>query len=337
MNQLALIEKKLHDKDVTNRLTVALNLDPKDETAIRKASKYVDSVLSEIRKSASDPKKDLTGCHPDSIIGSMIDAARLELTIDGQQHGYLVKYGNNATFQIGYRAYLYKIKKYYPDADFTVELIFNGDEVNIWSDNGVDQFTFKKGDPFNHNQANFKGVLFAVTYTDNGRLVRKVTAVPKERIDRARKAAKQDFIWGSDYFEKAKGAAIKNAAKHMFASIQGLQDVIRFDNEDYDPEKQPATPVRKSIVDNINAAVTGVEPEPVDDGIIDAEFEEVPEVDPLIEEGHAVSKKGVEAYTKWLHSIPEDKKDIVRPFNKAWTAKAKEATAAMIDEDEPVI
>lgn len=333
-NQLALIEKKLHDKDVTNRLTVALNLDPKDETAIRKASKYVDSVLSEIRKSASDPKKDLTGCHPDSIIGSMIDAARLELTIDGQQHGYLVKYGNNATFQIGYRAYLYKIKKYYPDADFTVELIFNGDEVNIWSDNGVDQFTFKKGDPFNHNQANFKGVLFAVTYTDNGRLVRKVTAVPKERIDRARKAAKQDFIWGSDYFEKAKGAAIKNAAKHMFASIQGLQDVIRFDNEDYDPEKQPATPVRKSIVDNINAAVTGVEPEPE---YMEAEYEEIVEPDPLVSQGPVEAAKGVESYTKWLKAIPEDKKDIVRPHNAAWTKIAKEATAAMIDEDEPVI
>lgn len=333
MNQLALIEKKLHDKDVTNRLTVALNLDPKDETAIRKASKYIDSVLSEIRKSAGDPKKDLTGCNPDSIVGSMIDAARLELTIDGQQHGYLVKYGNSATFQIGYRAYLYKIKKYYPDADFTVEPIFNGDEVKIWSEDGVDQFTFHKGDPFNQSPVNLKGVLVAVTYTDNNRTVRKVMPVPKERIDRARKAAKQDYIWSSDYLEKAKGAAIKNAFKHMFSSIQGLQELVRYDNEDYDPDKQPATPVRKSIVDNINAAVTGT-PEPE---IMEAEYEDIHHdetPDPVLAEAEEYAAKGVEEYTKWVTALPEEKKELVRPENKRLTAIAKKATS---EKDEPVI
>lgn len=336
---LQIIEQKLTSNDVRNRLAIALNLDPNDEASQNKTLKYTSSVLAEISKTAGDPKKDLTVCQPDSIVQAMIDAARYQLTIDGRQHAHLVKYGNKASFMPGYRAYLYQIKKHYPDADFTVECIFKGDDVKIWAEDGTQHFTIVKGsDPFTQTVSDFRGVLVAVNYTDGGRLIQKVMAVTKERIERARKAAKQDYIWSSDYFEKAKAAAIKNALKPLFTHLQGLQDMASADNEvNHDLDKQPASPARKSIVDNINSVVVG-DPEPDETtDIIDVEYsedviiEDVPQpeidVDTYIAQGDDAASKGVAKYKEWLETLSEDVKPHIRHKSKEWSKTALEADA----------
>lgn len=282
---LAIIENTIKAPETETKLMLSLGyVDENDNTGRSEARRYANSVLMEIQKTAGDDKKDLTKCSPVSIVRAMVDAASFKLPIDGRGLAYLVKYGNAATFMPGYKGYLYKIKQAYPDADFTVETIFDGDDVKIWSENGVDQFTFKKADAFAVDLAKFKGVLFAVTYTDGGRLIRKVRAVTKERIDRARKAAKQDFVWASDYFEKAKGAAIKAACKHMFTALQGLQDMIRVDNENnYDVDRAIDPANANGIVDNLNKGLDTVldnPPQPAaDDGVIDVDYTRVDEGD----------------------------------------------------------
>lgn len=320
-NALTVIEQKLTSDATRNKLLAIMGVSSDNERGQQDVYRYASSVLAEVRKSASDPKKDLSICDPDSIVQSMIDAANFGLMIDGRQHAHLVKYGNKASFQIGYRGYLSKIKEHYPDADFTVELIFEGDEVKIWSEDSMQRFTIKKADPFSQTIAKFKGVLFAVSYTDTGKPIQKVTAVTKERIDRAQRAAKQDFIWKSDYFEKAKAAAIKNACKYMFASIQGLQEMIRYDNENnYDMEKK-AEPTRSSIIDNINRTVVP-EPEP-DPEIIEGEI--VEDHDAIIHEAEEAARQGVEAYTTWLSALSEEEKAPIREHHKRLTQIAKQA------------
>jgi len=332
-NALTVIERELKSEAVTKRLIVALNLDPQDEKAQSKAFKYASSVLAEVQKTAGDSKKDLTICEPQSIVQAMIDAATFQLAIDGRQHAHIVKYGQKASFQIGYRAYLFKIKEAYPDADFTIDLIFNGDDLKIWSENGVDMYTLTKKDPFCTDQKLFQGVLIAATYTDKGRLVRKVMPIPKERIDRARKAAKQDYIWGSDYFEKAKAAAIKNACKHMFASLQGLQDMIRYDNEEHHDLTQPATPVRRTVIDNINDAIAGkqAEPEPDEDGVIDVEYTE-DDTEELIRAGDAAAFGGVQEYKAWKDTLTPEQKEKICDRHSSWWETAKANTLRADDE-----
>tara|TARA_A200000113_G_scaffold196166_2_gene187065 strand:- start:3121 stop:4077 length:957 start_codon:yes stop_codon:yes gene_type:complete len=260
---LQVINKHIKAPATMNRLTMALGFDAGDEKGVNKARSYAATVLAEIEKTAGDPKKDLTGCSPTSIGQCMVDAASFGVKIDGRQHAHLVKYGRNATLQIGYRGYLAKIKEHYPDADFVVECIFKGDEVSIEHKDGNQEYTFKKASAFNENKDDFEGVLFVVTYTDNGRLVRKVNTVTKSRIERARKAAKQDFIWSSDYFEKAKAAAIKASCKIHFASLSGISDVIKYDNHNnYDPQKGIKREGNSagSIVDNLNEQIIDNEP-----------------------------------------------------------------------------
>jgi len=249
MNNYPAIQQELKSEKTLNRICMALDLTAGNDNAKAEARKYAASVLAEIEKSAGS-KNDLTACNPHSVAQAMIDAAKFKLMIDGRQHAHLIKYGQSASLQIGYRAYLAKIKEAYPDADFVVTPIYEGDDLEIWDEGGTQNYKLKKKNAFSDGENGLQGILFAVTYTDNGRLCRKVTPVPKSRIDRARGAAKQDFIWKTDYIEKAKAAAIKNACKHFFASLQGLQDIAQYDNEaNHDPNKGlKAAP----LIENLN-------------------------------------------------------------------------------------
>lgn len=261
-NNLAIIESEMKTKNSMSQLTLAMGFGTEDTKGREKAMRCISSVLLEIKKSMSDPKKDLTSCSPQSIVQATIDAARFDLMIDGRQHAHLVKYGTSATLQVGFRGYLAKLKEHYPDADFVVEAVYEGDDLKIWGSDGEQHYSLEKKSVFNDGEKSFRGILFAVTYTDNGRLIRKVNDVSKARVDRARKAAKQDFIWSSDYIEKAKAAAIKVSCKVMFAAIQGLQDMIRYDNESHFDISNPdgideEKPKTNTVMDNLNAALNG--------------------------------------------------------------------------------
>lgn len=276
-NNLTIIADTIRAPETMGKLMLALGHENgKDPAAINDAKRYASSVLAEVERTAGDSKKDLTTCTPNSIVQAMIDAAKFRLMIDGRQHAHLVKYGAAAVFQPGYRAYLFKVKEAYPDADITVRPIYNGETVRIIDEGGDQTYSIQSEiDPFDVKDADFKGVLVSVVYTDNGRLIRKAQAVTKARIDRAKSAAKQDYIWKSDYVEKAKAAAIKAAFKIMFASIQGLQEMIRYDNEKhYDIEKPIEDTRPGSIVDNLNKSLapeTAVQA-PQSDDVIDGDF-----------------------------------------------------------------
>lgn len=244
MSNLTKIKDSLTKQEVRQNLANALGLNYKNTKDREKIIGYANSVYDAVKRShlaaQQDEKKikqDLSTCSVHSICDAMIDAARHGLHIDSRQHAYLIKYGNIAQFQIGYRAYLHKVKERYPDANFSVDIVFKEDELTLKDINGNSEYTLVKANPFNSNYKDLVGVLVCVNYTnESGDKVTKAIPVPKERIDRAKGAAKQDYVWASDYGEKAKAAAIKNAFKTLFSSIAGLNEIIEKDNENYEPE-----------------------------------------------------------------------------------------------------
>lgn len=286
---LDIVRSHIKSEQTMGRMMIALKHETPTVEAKNQVKQYQASVLQTIEKTVGTDK-DLSTKNPHSIVQCMIDAAQFRMMIDGRQHAHLVPYGNAVTLQIGYRGYLAKIKEIYPDADFTVEPIYKGDELKVWHDEDGAHYSLEKNNVFASGEQDFEGVLFAVKYTDNGRLVSKVVPVPKERIDRARKAAKQDFVWRSDYIEKAKAAAIKNACKNMFASITTLQEMVNYDNDKHhDPNKGQKNTAARSLLDNLNSSIDETlpkreapkEPENNDDGDIEGDFS-------VVEDGEAV-------------------------------------------------
>jgi recombinational DNA repair protein RecT len=335
-NQLTVIEKALTSKDVTNQLTAALGLDPEDEKSKTEAFAYASSVLAEIKKTAGDKKRDLTVCSPDSICQAMIDAAQFQIAIDGKQHAHLVKYGNKATLQIGYRGYIAKITEHFEDADFTAEAVFKDDVLNVTDDGGYQSYTLEKADPFADGWDNLTGVLVRMSYTKGGDKYQKITLVSKGDLTKIRGVAKQDFIWRQWPIEKAKAAAIKRACKIQFSDVMGLQEMVKYDNEHhFDVSKKPeASPTRSSIIDNINKANAPehmqVEEVEDDDDVIDVDV--IEEDTELVEAGAEAASLGTGAYKEWFTGLTNDEKKAILDRHEDWKVEA-----AAADEQEDIM
>lgn len=334
MGDITIIEKKLNSQPVILEMAARLGIDPNDERAKNETFRYASSVLAEIKKSMSDPKRDLSGCNPDTIAQAMVDAATFRLPIDGTQKAHLIKYGNSVQLQIGFRGYISKITELYKDADFTAEAIFDGDKFTVRDDEGYQTYVLEKSDPFANDWGKLKGVMVKLSYTKGGEKYQKISVMPKSDLEKARKAAKQDYIWSAWPIEKSKAAAIKRACKVQFADVMGLQEMIRYDNEANFDQTQLASPVRSSIVDNINQELSPSEK------IIDAEImEDISEVDidaelaELTNAGNIEAAKGVGAYTTWLATLAPNDKESIRPMHKQWSAAAKAHDAAQTKPD----
>jgi phage RecT family recombinase len=199
-------------------------------------SKYVVSVLNEIRKTIGDDKKDLSKCTPLSIESAIKQACDLQLEIDGRQHCHLIKYGATATLQIGYRGFIYAIKRAYPDANIDCKLVHEGDLFVVKSEGDTTTYSLEIKDPFAKKEQIIGGYCH-ISYTLGGRLVSFCETMSLAEINKIKGKAKQDFIWKEWFEEKAKVAIIRRACKIHFSGIQQIEKITEFDNQDYDLEK----------------------------------------------------------------------------------------------------
>lgn len=362
-NALAVIEEKLTSKEVTQRLAVTLNLDPQDEKAQKEAYKYASSVLAEVKKTQGAEYGDLTKCTPDSICMSMIDAAQFRIAIDGRKLAHLesrwdknVK-ANVATLQIDTNGFVAKIKEQYPDAVFSITPVFQGDSLKISGTDGQKTFTHESKDPF-AGVDKLTGIVVSITYTNQGgEKIRDVQTISAADL-KAIQAKGKGLAWRDFTLERMKTAALKRACKWHFRQNTTLDLLIDYDNKQNYDLTAPAAPVRKTIVDNINASVSGEsdggelvedEPEtgggeqpekngPIDDGeAIDVDFEhedgESDGGDPealqrLLNAGEKASKAGFHSYKEWVGGLSDDEKDLVRDKHKGWQEQAREISKA---------
>jgi recombination protein RecT len=199
------------------------------------ANKYIKSVLLEITKSKSDPKKDLSTCSPLSILTAVKQAVDLGLEIDSRQHCHLVKYGTSVQLQVGYRGFIYAIKRAYPDANIVVSLVKEGDIFSIKKEGDIEEFTHKIKDPFAGQDKIIGGYCY-ISFSLGNRKIAKIEAVSKDEINKIKGSAKQDFIWKAWFEEKAKVAIIRRGCKVIFAGLNNelLDNLVNKDNDNFD-------------------------------------------------------------------------------------------------------
>lgn len=254
------IEWTLRDKKNTARLAVALGHGIKETDDKTEAIKYISSVLTEIKKTECAPaekdnkllQKDLTLCTTESILQAIIDAANFRLPIDGRKLAYLVKYGDKASFQPGYKGFLYKIAEHYRDVDFTAEPVFEGDTLTLSDEGGFQTYKHIRANPFQTDQNKMQGLIACLSYNGESGRHSKVATLAKSEIDQIRRAAKHDFIWNAWFFEKAKAAGLKRLCKIHFATVMGVQELVQYDNEqhfviDNTPNGDKITPSNSAV------------------------------------------------------------------------------------------
>jgi phage RecT family recombinase len=211
--------------------------------------KFILSVLSEISKTASDPKKDLTKCTPESIVNAVKQACDLNLEIDSRQHCHLVKYGNVANLQVGFRGYIYAIKRAYPDANIDCKIVYEGDDFTVKKEGDVTTYSLDINNPFAKRDKVIGGFCY-ISYTLSDRLISFCETMSLEEINKIKGCAKQTFIWDKWFEEKAKVAIIKRACKVHFSGINEIANITEYDNKEFDFDQEPIT---KEVQESINS------------------------------------------------------------------------------------
>lgn len=219
------------------------------ETLGQGQEKYINSVIFEIIKTQGDAKKDLTVCTPKSIATSIKQACDLELEIDARQHCHLIKYNKNvgdkknpkwiseANLQIGYRGFIYSIKRAFPDANIDVQLVYKGDDFKLSKEGDITTYTLARNNPFAPKTDVIGGFCY-ISYSINGRLVSFCETMSLEEINKIKGCAKSSAIWDDWFEEKAKVAIIRRACKIHFAGINsGIEKMAEFDNQNFDLDK----------------------------------------------------------------------------------------------------
>lgn len=199
--------------------------------------KYGTEIVAEIGKTKGTDA-DLTICNPSSIVAAIKKACDLKLTIDGRQHCHLIKYGKEVNLQVGYRGFVFAIKRAYPDANIDVQLVYKGDEFKLIKEGDTTTYSLVRSNPFATEQDIVGGFCY-ISYTLGDRLVSFCETMSIAEINKIKGCAKQDFIWKKWFEEKAKVAIIKRACKIHFSGINDeIQKISEFDNQDYDLEKE---------------------------------------------------------------------------------------------------
>lgn len=175
--------------------------------------------LTELRRT---PK--LLDCTPESFLGALMECAQLGLEPGPMGLAYIIPYGREAQFQIGYKGVLNLVWRSEQIAGVQSEVVYEGDEFEYA--NGIPpvlrHVPAAKRDP----DAMPTHAYCAIATVRGGWIFRVMTY---EEIERIRgtysKAKKADSPWVTSWDEMACKTAIKRAAKRAPVSAEATRAI----------------------------------------------------------------------------------------------------------------
>ncbi len=227
-----------------SRLLEAL---PKD----RDVKQEISSVIATVAGSPA-----LQKCSPESIALAAYDAATLGLPVNKLGLAWLVPFGNEAKFQIGYRGYIQLVMETGFVLEVTAECVYENDRFH---------YTLGSRPSIEHEPAQLgkkKGLLigaYAIAKLVNG--ISKQVVMSKEQIDhiRSKSRSSSNGPWVTDYDEMAKKTVIKRLCKLLpYTAPKVLQRVELAEQieqrtwEDFDqqqPKQLSIAPVAQEAIE----------------------------------------------------------------------------------------
>lgn len=184
------------------------------------AERMVRLVLTEVRR---QPK--LMDCHIESLLGATMQCAQLGLEPGPMGLAYIIPYGDEATFQIGYKGLLNLIWRSELIASVQSEVVREGDE-----------FAYSNGIPPELRHVPAQGErgevthVYAVIGTKSGGWVHRVMTRDEVEEHRKRFSKAKSGPWFTDWDEMACKTVLKRTGKRAPVSTE-TQTVIALDDK----------------------------------------------------------------------------------------------------------
>jgi recombination protein RecT len=232
-----------------------------EEILDRRAPQFMTSIVN-----LYSSEKTLQKCDPMSVISSAMVAATLDLPVDKNLgYAWIVPYGNQAQFQLGYKGYIQLALRTSQYRAINVIEVYEG-QLKRWNPLTEElelDFEAKESD----NVVGYAGFFELI----NG--FRKTVYWTREQIEAHRKKySKSDFGWKNDFDAMAKKTVLKSLlSKWGILSIE-MQNAFNEDEKEVDTKEMK----------DITSEVQEVE-------YIEAEAFEIPMDEELPAEGNAQS------------------------------------------------
>lgn len=184
------------------------------------------------------------------------DKSRLSLAVKYSNAG-LVLDGTNVVITGRNRAFITavgfknKVLSIYPEAEFDIQLVSEGDEFNFEKNSGVVTYHHKFNDPFGA-----KPIIgaYAFVKTDSGQVLEFLDRPTFEKMKKTAMMQKTWNDWESEFWLKS---VIKRVCKRKFNDA--VKEIEDLDNEDYDLKSKNVKNDVEALDENIDSAITFLE------------------------------------------------------------------------------
>jgi recombination protein RecT len=201
----------------------------------------------------TNPK--LLQCELPSLLGSVMQAAQLGLEPGLLGHCYIIPYGKEATFIIGYKGMIDLARRSGNIKSIYAHAVYENDDFEY--EYGLHPALKHK--PAMTNRGEFIGAYAVAHFNDGGY---QFEFMPKEEIDIRRKRSKAsgNGPWVTDYEEMAKKTVVRHMFKYLPISIEIMQGVAQDETVKKDITSEP----RSVYDDAIQADVISAEDIPTE-------------------------------------------------------------------------
>lgn len=217
--------------------------------------RFVRVALTTLRQ---NPK--LATCKKESLLGALMVSAQLGLEPGILGQSYIIPYGNEAQFQIGYKGMIELLRRSGQLSDIYAYTVYENDEFEIQY--GLDR-TLKHKPNF-ENRGTPIGYYAVAILKDNTKAFSYMTVKEiEEHRDKYSKAAKSTMSpWKSDFNAMALKTVIKQMLKYLPISIEWLEKTEK-DEKVYNINTENSNPKDSTIfeepIDITEEVIEGVE------------------------------------------------------------------------------
>lgn len=183
--------------------------------------------LFQLTVSAINQTPKLAACSPASLLSCVMKCSALGLepsAVDGLGRAYILPYGNQATFILGYKGIIDLCRRSGQLKSIHAQAVYSGDEFSFWEDETGQHFKFQPGRDVPHLPEMLTDVYVAAHLMDGGVVIERMTKDEVEAI-RQRSRAKNNGPWKTDYEAMALKTVIRRAAKYLPMSTQAQEAV----------------------------------------------------------------------------------------------------------------
>lgn len=238
------------------------------------AERLARTALTEVRRNPA-----LAHCTRNSLLAAVMDCATYGLEPGPMGLAWIIPYGQEAQFQLGYKGLLALLWRSDQIASIASEVVYQHDDFD-WNEGSSAYVKFRR--KLDGDRGEPVAVFAAITTKSGGNIVRvmSISDVEKHR-DRFSKA-KVKSPWQTDFDEMACKTALKRVAKRAPVSAEVQQAIARDDETDFGaPTTIDVTPPRddkpsraSAVKDAVKAKAQAAHEEPMAPGeMVDGEGE----------------------------------------------------------------